>query len=261
MDISDLIEKISAMLFTPEVFWHFLAGLAGVAFLVFLIHIIFSKIRKKRLESEKKRTQQYWEGQLKECSGKNKEFSKTIELLKAQIENKEKEIASYLRLKEELGRKEDALRQETLAKERISGQLKDTESALVGLKQRLETSQKEMARVGVLEEELSAKKQELSNKGEELSRKEDELKKEISKKEELTLALRNAESKLRSIQEEFKSSQEVYNGLKEQCADLELQMDALNQAFALEKSLHSRLKEEHSRCPVLRPSNDNPARQ
>ncbi len=258
MDISALIDRINSILFDPEVFWYFLAGLAGIAFLDILIHIIFSKIRKKRLESEKKRAHQYWEGQLKECAAKNKESSKAIELLKAQLENKEKEIASYLRLKEELGRKEDALQQEARAKERALSQAKDSESALAGLKERLEASQKQSGRIGALEEELSVKEQELKKIGQELGGKEDELKNESSRKEELTIALNDAERKLKSAQEQLESSQEVYSGLKEQHADLELQIDTLNQAFALEKSLHSRLKEEHARCHAPAPQDDSP---
>ena len=40
----------------------------------------------------------------------------------------------------------------------------------------------------------------------------------------------------------------MHNGLKEQYADLERQVDALNQSLALEKTLSERLKEEESKC-------------
>lgn len=83
----------------------------------------------------------------------------------------------------------------------------------------------------------------------ELKNKDDILRKEVLAKEKLWEELKNAESRLEKNHAERKSLQEVHNGLKEQYADLERQVDALNQAIALEKTLTERLKEEHSKCP------------
>ena len=82
---------------------------------------------------------------------------------------------------------------------------------------------------------------------EDLSKRDDELRKENAAKENLQAELENTESRLVKIQAEQKSLQDVHNGLKEQYADLERQIDALNQSLALEKTLTERLKEEHSK--------------
>lgn len=82
----------------------------------------------------------------------------------------------------------------------------------------------------------------------ELNNKDDILRKEVLAKEKLWEELKNAESRLEKNHAEQKSLQEVYNGLKEQYADLERQVDTLNQAIALEKTLHERLQEEHAAC-------------
>lgn len=82
----------------------------------------------------------------------------------------------------------------------------------------------------------------------ELKNKDDILRKEVLAKEKLWEELKNAESRLEKNHAERKSLQEVHNGLKEQYADLERQVDALNQAIALEKTLHERLQEEHAAC-------------
>ena len=209
MDISALIDRINELLLKPEIFWYFLGGLAGSSFLVILMYVFQSKRQSRSQEDEKAMTRQYWEKQLKEYVDKNNELSKTIHLLKSQIENKEKETASLDRLKEELSKKDESLRNETLAKEKIWVKAKDAENQLIVFKKNLESK----------EEDLGACNRLISR-----------------------------------LQDELKAAQEVYNGLKEQYADLELQLDAINQSFALEKSLHSRLKEEHAQCP--KPSSD-----
>lgn len=82
----------------------------------------------------------------------------------------------------------------------------------------------------------------------ELKNKDDILRKEVLAKEKLWEELKNAESRLEKNHAEGKSLQEVHNGLKEQYADLERQVDALNQSLALEKTLHERLREERATC-------------
>lgn len=87
----------------------------------------------------------------------------------------------------------------------------------------------------------------------EFNNKDDILRKEAIAKEKLREELKNAESRLEKNHAEQKSLQEVHNGLKEQYADLERQVDALNQLLALEKTLTERLKEEHSKCAKSAP--------
>lgn len=233
MDILVIIDRINEILLTPEVFRYFLPGLSGLSFLVILAYLFQSKRRIRAQAAKDAGSRQYWEAQLKECMGKNNELSKKIILLESQIENKDKEIVSFNMFKEELKRKDESLRNETVAKEKIWSGLKEAESQISALKKDLAAKQESF-------NDLERIKQELNKKDQGLKEKENEI---GSLRAELT----GAQGKL-------KSAEEVYGGLKEQYADLELQVDAINQSFALEKTLHNRLKEDHAKCPKPPPA-------
>ncbi|TAN60154.1 hypothetical protein EPN16_05785 [bacterium] len=233
MDIFTLIDRINEMLLTPEVFRYFLPGLSGLSFLVILAYLFQSKRRAKKQAAKDAGARQYWEAQLKECMNKNNELAKKIILLESQIENKDKEIVSFNMLKEELKRKDESLRNETAAKEKIWANLKEAENQLSALKKDLEVKQESI-------NGLEQIRRDLNKKGQELQEKED--------------AMGNLRAELTGARDKLKSAEEVYSGLKEQYADLELQVDAINQSFALEKTLHNRLKEEHAKCPKLPPA-------
>ena len=219
--LNSLSEKAGEALFRPEVFQLFSRGLLGLTVLVILTYIIQSKRQARLLEDDKSRARQYWERQLKDYQNKNTELSKTVDSLKIQLDNQTREISSLqVQIKDGLSRKEEALRNATLAKERISDELKNAESRLLNLKNKLEFQEEGLAAIDKLKEGLK--------------KKEDELKNEIAVKEKLADA--------------SKASQEVYNGLKEQYAELERQVDAVSQSLALEMTLHQRLKEEHGKC-------------
>ena len=216
----DFLTSLSENLFKPNVFQFFLGGLIALAVLVIFTYIVQSKRQAGLSQEDKIRTRQYWERQLKDYQNRNTELSKTADSLKIQLDNQAKELSSIGNIKDGLNRKEEALRNETLAKETISGELKNAEIQLLNIKNKLESAERESAAMDKLKEDLR--------------KKEDDLENEISGKEKLA--------------GELKTSQEVYNGLKEQYADLECQVDALNQSLALEITLHRRLKEEHSQC-------------
>lgn len=233
MDIFTLIDRINEILLTPEVFRYFLPGLGGLSFLVILIYLFQSKRRAKKQVTKDAAARQYWEAQLKECMNKNSELSKKIALLESQIDNKDKEIASLNMLKEEFKRKDEYLRSETSAREKVSAEFKEAKNEISALKKDLEIKQESLNALGRLKEELNKNEQGLKEKVDEI------------------IVLRN---ELLGAKERLKSAEEVYNGLKEQYADLELQVDAINQSFALEKTLHNRLKEEHAKCPKSPPA-------
>lgn len=233
MDIFTLIDRINEILLAPEVFRYFLPGLSGLSFLVILAYLFQSKRRSRAQAARDVGARQYWEAQLKECMNKNNELSKKILLLESQIDNKDKEIASHNMLKEEFKRKDEYLRNETTAREKVSAELKETKNEISALKKDLEVKQESLNALGRLKEELNKNEQGLKEKEDEVT---------------------GLRSELLGAKERLKSAEEVYNGLKEQYADLELQVDAINQSFALEKTLHNRLKEEHAKCPKSPPA-------
>ena len=195
-----------------------------------IIYILQSARQAKFTEDEKSGLTKYWQEQLKNYRNVNAEFSKSLESLKTQLDNGTREIES---LKSELNNKDDCMRKEVLAKEKLWEELKNAESRLTALRNKLEAGDRELTQSNKLKEDLS--------------KRDDELRKENAAKENLQAELENTESRLVKIQAEQKSLQEVHNGLKEQYADLERQIDALNQSLALEKTLTERLKEEHSK--------------
>jgi chromosome segregation ATPase len=233
MDIFTLIDRINEILLTPEVFRYFLPGLGGLSLLVILAYLFQSKRRVKKQVAKDTGARQYWEAQLKECMNKNSELAKKIVLLESRIENKDKEIASFNILKEELKKKEESLRNETVAREKVWTSLKEAENQLSALRKDLEVKQESINGLEQLRQGLNKKDQELNEREDEIG---------------------NLRAELTGAKEQLNSSEEVYSGLKEQYADLELQVDAINQSFALEKTLHNRLKEEHAKCPKPPPA-------
>lgn len=235
-DFIDFVNPIIVALFQPQIFQYFLGGLAGLSVLAVIIYIIQCARQAKFTEDEKSKLAKYWQDQLKNSLNANAESSKTAESLKTQLGTQANQLQS---LKLELNNKDDILRKEVLAKEKLWEELKNAESRLAALKNKSEAGERELAQANKLKEDLN--------------KREDEFKKEILAKEELGLKLKNAESRLEKNHAEQKSLQEVHNGLKEQYADLERQVDALNQSLALEKTLSERLKEEHSKCAKSAP--------
>ncbi|OGX23392.1 MAG: hypothetical protein A3J51_03200 [Omnitrophica WOR_2 bacterium RIFCSPHIGHO2_02_FULL_45_21] len=230
-DFMDFVNSIIVTVFQPKIFPYFLSGLAGLSIWAIIIYIVQSSRQAKCAEDEKSRLTKYWQDQLKNYLNVNAEFSKSAESLKTQLGNQASQLQS---LKLEFNNKDDILRKEILAKEKLWEEFKNAESRLSALKNKLEAGERELTQANKLKEDLN--------------KREDELKKEILAKEKLCLELKNAESRLEKNHAEQKSLQEVHNGLKEQYADLERQVDALNQSLALEKTLSERLKEEESKC-------------
>lgn len=230
-DFIDFVNPIIVTVFQPKIFPYFLSGLAGLSILAIIVYIIQSVRQAKFAEDEKSGLTKYWQDQLKNYLNANAEFSKSAESLKTQLGNQAGRLES---LELELKNKDDILRKEVLAKEKLWEELKNAEGRLAALKDKLEADEGELTQANKLKEELS--------------KRENELKKEILAGEKLGLELKNAESQLEKNHAEGKSLQEVHNGLKEQYADLERQVDALNQSLALEKTLHERLREEHAAC-------------
>ena len=227
----DFVNSIIVTVFQPKIFPYFLSGLAGLSIWAIIIYIVQSSRQAKCAEDEKSRLTKYWQDQLENYLNVNAEFSKSAESLKTQLGNQASQLQS---LKLEFNNKDDILRKEILAKEKLWEEFKNAESRLSALKNKLEAGERELTQANKLKEDLN--------------KREDELKKEILAKEKLCLELKNAESRLEKNHAEQKSLQEVHNGLKEQYADLERQVDALNQSLALEKTLSERLKEEESKC-------------
>ena len=227
----DFVNSIIVTVFQPKIFPYFLSGLAGLSIWAIIIYIVQSSRQAKCAEDEKSRLTKYWQDQLKNYLNVNAEFSKSAESLKTQLGNQASQLQS---LKLEFNNKDDILRKEILAKEKLWEEFKNAESRLSALKNKLEAGERELTQANKLKEDLN--------------KRDDELKKEILAKEKLCLELKNAESRLEKNHAEQKSLQEVHNGLKEQYADLERQVDALNQSLALEKTLSERLKEEESKC-------------
>lgn len=217
----DFVNPVIVTVFQPKIFPYFLGGLAGLSILAIIIYIVQSARQAKWAEDEKSRLTKYWQEQLKNYRNADAEFSKATESLKTRLENQANQIQS---LELELNNKDDILRKEVLAKEKLREELKNSESRLAALKNKLEASEEELTQAAKLKEGVD--------------RREDGLKNEILAKEKLGFELKNTESRLVKIQAEQRSLQEVHNGLKEQYADLERQVDALNQSLALEKTLN-----------------------
>lgn len=140
-------------------------------------------------------------------------------------------------LKEELRKNQEMLANEKAQREKLLAQLKDKDNSFKPLEEELNKLKSQPAQQGALD-----------NLKEDLIQKEEALRNETISKEKLWKEFQDAGSQLMKMRSELDSSKEVYQGLKEQYADLERLVDALNQSLALEKTLHQRIKEEHSKC-------------
>ena len=237
-----LFLRLSEMLFRPEVFKIFLGSMAGLSLALVVAYLILSKKQAKLIETDKNNLAQSWAGQVKTYESRDNELSRTIESLKAQLDSHVKEMEALRKEKEEdlrkkdedLKRSEGILRGEIAAKEKISKELQEAQSQLLEVNSQLELSEKEVSFVGKLKQDIEEKEGTLKN--------------EITEKEKLLDNLKNAQDALSGLTQEVRASREMYHGLKEQYEDLERQVDALHQSLALEKTLHQRLKDEHSKC-------------
>lgn len=230
----DFITLLIETLFKPNVFIIFVITFLTFSVLTIFIYIFSSNRQAKESEDYKIRLGQLYERQLDDYHNKNLELSKTVDSLKNQIKEQEKVNLGVDKLKEELDRKEDALRAEILAKEKVWAELKNSEKLLKDIKSQSEAKEKESIALNRLKEDFN--------------KKEEELKVEIANKNKVTAEIKELENQLEKVNGELKSLQEVYSGLKEQYSDLESQTEVLNQELALEKTLHQRLKEEHANC-------------
>lgn len=240
--VLSIILQISEILFQPVIFKTFLGSLIGVSILVIFVFIRQAAKQSRQEKEEKERLTQSWQKQLTEYEAKNSGHLTLIDSLKLQLDTQAHQIESLNKIKEEelggkeaaLRQKEEALRNEIAAKEKILLEIRNVQSQLGTLKIQLDAKEKEISLVNKLKQDFAAS--------------EETCKKETSEKEK---ALREAQSTKESAEKltaELNSTQEMYQGLKEQYEDLERHIDTLNQSLALEKTLHERLKEEHSKC-------------
>lgn len=237
----DILNQISDTLFNVQVFWPFLGAIGALSLLSIFIYISKSAKYAKVIEREKGEERKAWNNELDSHKTKNAELSGLIDSLKNQLGVQAKEILEIDKLREDLRKKDEALKNEILAKEKASVQLKSMESQLSGLQGELKA----------LNSKLEAQAQESSSLDklkEELKQRDELLRNETLAKDKFWAQLKNSESQLINLQNELNSSKEVYEGLKEQYADLESQVDVLKQQLALEKTLHERLMEEHQAC-------------
>ena len=86
---------------------------------------------------------------------------------------------------------------------------------------------------------------------EDLIKKEAELKNELANKQLLLADFKAVEGQYMALKNELVLKEEELSKLKEQYGELERYVEAMKQALALEKNMHSRLKEEHSNCRSL----------
>ena len=192
--------------------------------------IAFYLIQSSKSSEDSLAAQRLWEKQLESYKIQNEELSGSLESLKGKLEAKEKVIIDTNKLKQELRLKEEALRNETLSKEKFWNELKGVESQLINFRNKLEGKEKELRTQEELREGLLKEKE--------------ELKSNILDYEKTVAEFKSGVGRAPELEGQLNSCREVYEGLKEQYADLERQVDALNQALALEKTLHQRLKEE-----------------
>ena len=166
--------------------------------------------------------------ELKEAQKKILELTADKEGLNKQLQNKPADGEAD-KLKEELKKKDASLQQEAVEKGELSKKLKEAQNQFSNACEQVNALRVQLENKPALEPQLEKSEEELKDKG-------------------------NLVSDLKT---ELKSSQEVYHGLREQYAELERVVDALNQSLALEKTLHQRLKEEHASCGKP-PSSNNP---
>lgn len=86
---------------------------------------------------------------------------------------------------------------------------------------------------------------------EDLIAKEAALKEELANKQILVGDFKAIEARYMTLKNEFALREDELNKLKERYAELERYVEAMKQALALEKNMHSRLKEEHANCRSL----------
>lgn len=237
-----MILQISEILFQPVIFKAFLGSLIGVSILVIFVFSKQAAKQSRQEEDEKRRLTQSWQKQSTEYEAKNNGLLKSIDSLKLQLDAQAHQIESLAKIKEEelsskeaeLRQKEEALRNEIDAKEKLLLELRNVQGQAGTLKIQLDTKEKEICLVNKLKQDLAIS--------------EETCKKEISEKEKSRHEAQSAKESAEKLTAELHSTQEMYQGLKEQYEDLERHIDTLNQSLALEKTLHERLKEEHSRC-------------
>lgn len=247
----DILTLLSSILFSQQVFIIFFAALVFAA-----LFIVYSYVKNPAKQDtttdEAVRLRLEYGERIKGLQEKNTELEKAAQALKGQAEAQAKDSSA-----------------------KLSAQLKDRENQAVSLQKELSAAKDKLASfaaMGPLQEELKKKDEVLKNElavkekqAQELKEAQKKILELTSQKEELNKQLQNkpavqpqaeksgeeAKGKddlLPNLQAELKSSQEVYQGLKEQYAELERVVDSLNQSLALEKTLHQRLKEEHSNC-------------
>lgn len=221
---------LTQILLNPRVFYLFLSILIALAVLAVLNYILQSKKQNQLFEDEKLKIGDYWQKQILDYSGKNSALSKNIELLTVKTDGQAKQIESLNKLEESLKIKA-ALGNEISAKEKAQLELKDSQCRLREIKNVLDSKEKEFART---QNELK----------EAWRLKEEELKIRILENDLTAQRLKNVQEQLSLAQDELKPYQEACADLKDKNLDFERQVDALNQALALEKTLHQSPKNE-----------------
>ena len=221
---------LTQILLNPKVFYLFLSILIALAVLAVLNYILQSKKQNQLFEDEKLKIGDYWQKQILDYSGKNSELSKNIELLTAKTDGQAKQIESLNRLEESIKSKA-ALGNEISAKEKAQLELKDSQCRLREIKNSLDSKEKEFAQT---QNELK----------EAWRLKEEELKIRILENDLTAQRLKNVQEQLSLAQDELKSYQEACADLKDKNLDFERQVDALNQALVLEKTLHQSPRSE-----------------
>ena len=73
----------------------------------------------------------------------------------------------------------------------------------------------------------------------------------MANKQLLTADFKAVEAQYMALKNELVFKEEELSKLKEQYGELERYVEAMKQALALEKNMHSRLKEEHANCRSL----------
>lgn len=86
---------------------------------------------------------------------------------------------------------------------------------------------------------------------EDLIKKEAQLKDELANKQLLAADFKALEAQYMALKNELALKEGELNKFKEQYGELERYVEAMKQALALEKNMHSRLKEEHANCRSL----------
>ena len=130
-----------------------------------------------------------------------------------------------------------ALRKEKADKEKALAEIEGVRRQCAEVKLELEARIKELAVIDKFREDLSGKDAQLKN--------------ELANKQLLLADFKAVEGQCMAIKNELVLKEEELNKLKERYGELERFCGAMKQALALEKNMHSRLKEEHANCRSL----------